>query len=386
MSVVKYVLSAALLFCAGCDLVRLPGDTRPPPVDVPEGAPGPPPPSEPVDDPYGTGTDTTDASETSEEVDDLDTDADSDLNLDETSDAGDPADSDLTETPDADEGSESDTDASETDTTDTDADETDADDTDVADTPDAETPEPLPVAFTYHAPGALLPGSGDGQTEQIVHAPDMVFPIKDAPAYLQSQVFTFGGGVGGGDQCDARNYAYPWRDNFCETRTSNRNSPFCPTSRIHQGQDIRVGTAADCNALRRADRADRTLHPVVAVEDGQISHIGSYSVNLRSGGRLYKYLHLNMQALEVDKYDQVSVGDTIGFISNDFGGVPTTFHLHFEIVQNMADLGWVPVPPYVSLVEAYERREAGRGALFDDSELSVATAPVEIPDGMEIIE
>lgn len=367
MSFVKYLLAAALLFCAGCDLVRFPGDNRQPPADIPEGAPGPPPPTQPADDPYGLGTPPPDT-----QTDGTDNSADN------------PDESGGTDLTDAEEGGDTEnTEADTSDDGDTDTAETDTGD---GETSAPETPAVLPVAFTYHAPGGLLPGTGDGQTEQIVHAPDMVFPIKDAPAYLQSQVFTFGGGVGGGDQCDVRNYEYPWRDNFCETRTSNRNSPFCPSSKIHQGQDIRVGTAEDCNTLRRADAADRKLHAVVAVEDGQISHIGTYSVNLRAGGKLYKYMHLNMKALEVGKYETVKAGDVIGYVSNDFGGTPTTFHLHFEIVQNTADHGWVPVPPYVSLVEAYERREEGRGAIFEEPEVGVATAPIEIPEGMEIIE
>ena len=104
--------------------------------------------------------------------------------------------------------------------------------------PEPEPPAPVEPVFSYHAPGSLIPGSGTGQTQQIVHAPNILFPIKSAPTYLQSQVFMPGGGVAGGSQCAASNYAYPWRDNFCEARTANRNSPFCPTSKIHQGQDI----------------------------------------------------------------------------------------------------------------------------------------------------
>ena len=48
--------------------------------------------------------------------------------------------------------------------------------------------------------------------DQVVHAPNVVFPIKSAPTVLQSQVFSFGGGVAGGDQCDARNFAAAWRE------------------------------------------------------------------------------------------------------------------------------------------------------------------------------
>ncbi len=252
--------------------------------------------------------------------------------------------------------------------------------------PAPQEPEPPQPVFSYYAPGALVPGSGAGFEEQIVHAPGIRFPIRSAPAYLQTQVFTFGGGVAGGDQCDSRNFAYPWWDNFCETRTANRNTPFCPVNRVHQGQDIRVGTPEDCNALRRQSPSMRGLHEVVAVEDGVISSIGSYTVKLRANGRIYNYMHLNMNRLAIAAGQAVQEGDLIGFVSNDFGGTPTTLHLHFEIVQNTAEHGWTHVPPYLSLVEAYERRQQGIGERLP-AEFGVASVPEwEIPEGFEIIE
>lgn len=433
------VLAAALAGLAACDLVRYPGDggaepeTPDAPPDLPEGAPGPPPPVTPVDDPYDadndgdvTEVDTPNEpgdleapdTETSPGGEDLTGDADDVVPDEDATDTGandgddvptnldDPetgAPGETTEPADQDSGDAPDEDPVDTDTGDT-TPPSDADDGEPAEPVDGETPDadgdtdvetdvppdvdPAPVepAFSYHAPGRLLPGTGSGQEEQIVHAPDIVFPIADAPAYLQSMVFTFGGGVGGGDQCDTRNYAYPWRDNFCETRSRARVSPFCPTDRIHQGQDIRVGTPQDCNTLRRTAAADRALHKVVAVEDGVISHIGTYSVNLRSGGRIYKYMHMNMRALQVTKGQAVTAGQHLGFVSNDFGGTPTTFHLHFEITQNTAEHGWAHVPPYLSLVEAYERRENGPGEPIAASDVAVASAPIIIPEGFEIIE
>ena len=365
----RYVLPAAALLLAAalsaCDFVRFPGDGGPPPAPpeagpvTPPGAPGPPPP--------GFGEDETD--ETGETP------------VEET-----PADGTVPD-PVAADGTETTPDAPV---------ETPVEETPVTDpapqpqpepeTPVEETPPPEPK-FSYFGPGQLLAGTGTGAQEQIVHAPDIVFPIKSAPAYLQSQVFNFGGGVAGGDQCDARNFAYPWRDNFCETRTSNRNSPFCPTPKIHQGQDIRVGTAADCNTLRRQAPVDRGLHEVVAVEDGVISSIGTYNVKLRGDGRIYNYMHLNMNRLAVTAGQSVKAGDLLGYVSNDFGGTPTTLHLHFEIVQNTGGQVWSHVPPYLSLVAAYERREAGPGELVEP-QIGVASAEQVwvIPEGMEIIE
>src|SRR5690606_33435523 len=46
-------------------------------------------------------------------------------------------------------------------------------------------------------------------------------------------------------------------------------------------------------------------------------------------------------------------GQRLGTVSNEFGGTPTTIHLHFNIRQNVAGVGNVYVPPYMSLVESY---------------------------------
>ncbi|WP_233356139.1 peptidoglycan DD-metalloendopeptidase family protein [Henriciella aquimarina] len=272
--------------------------------------------------------------------------------------------------------------------TDTSPEETDtpADGTDISDTDTV--PEPV-VVFSYTTTGQLVAGSGTGtQERETVFSPEMRFPIKAAPAYLQSQVWGFGGGVRGGDQCDTRNYEYPWHDNFCETRSSNRNSPYCPVARIHQGQDIRVGTAQGCNEMRRTPAKDRALYEVVAVEDGVIQSVGTYTVTLRAGPRIYKYMHMNMRALQVSSGDTVTKGQKLGYVSNDFGGTPTTFHLHFEMLQNTAESGWVHVPPYTSLVAAYERRENGVGETVEQN-VAVASAMPDIlsgPDAPDISE
>jgi murein DD-endopeptidase MepM/ murein hydrolase activator NlpD len=103
----------------------------------------------------------------------------------------------------------------------------------------------------------------------------------------------------------------------------------------------------------------------VAVEDGVISNVGSYSVTLRaaSGGRIYRYLHLNMARLHVATGTSVRKGDLIGYVSNDFGGTPTTLHLHFELKLNTTNAGWQYAPPYAALLAAYQRREQNPGAL-----------------------
>lgn len=324
----------ALGLTACDDFVRYPGDGRRDIKPTPEGAPGPPPPTVPVTDPYGESDD------------------------DDTPIIDNPVTEPITPTVTA---------------------------PDPTPEPEPE-PEPLPVVFQYRPAGDLILGSGTGTRDMTVYAPDIIFPVKDSPAYLQSMVWRFGGGIGGGDQCDPRNYEYPWQDNFCETRSRTRNTPLCPTNKVHQGQDIRVGTPAECNQLRGLAPAERTLHKAVAVEAGLIEYIGPYWVRLRGeSGTLYNYIHLNMARLEVAELDMVGAGDLIGYISNDFGGTPTTFHLHFEIKVPTEEASYTHAPPYMSLVEAYARRQAGRGEEVVDDTVGIASIPT-IPEGFEIIE
>lgn len=243
-------------------------------------------------------------------------------------------------------------------------------------TPEPSAPAPVKPSFYFFRAGNLAPSSGTGALEAAALVPDMQFPIKDAPAVAQTQVYRYGGGIKGGDQCDARNFNAPWRDNYCETRSTTNTTPWCAKTGVHLGQDIRVGTPEGCAAERKVKAADRTRYEVVAVEDGVISNVGSYSVTLRanSGGRIYRYLHLNMAKLKVATNQNVKKGDVIGYVSNDFGGTPTTLHLHFEIKLNTAENGWQYAPPYSSLLEAYKRRENNPGEAVADN-FVVATTP-----------
>lgn len=237
------------------------------------------------------------------------------------------------------------------------------------------TPAPVTPSFYFFRAGNLAPSSGTGSTEMSVLVPDMLFPIKSAPAVAQTQVYRWGGGVKGGDQCDVRNFVAPWRDNYCETRSSG-STPFCAKTGAHLGQDIRVGTPEGCKLEVKTKAADRARYEIVAVEDGVISNVGSYSISLRadSGGRIYRYLHLNMSKLKVATNQTVKKGDVLGYVSNDFGGTPTTLHLHFEIKLNTTAHGWQYAPPYASLLEAYKRRENNQGAQVAD-DLVVASTP-----------
>lgn len=197
--------------------------------------------------------------------------------------------------------------------------------------------------FSYQPPGQLVSGSGTGRVDQNVYVEGMRFPIENAPAYANSQVWGHGGMNGpGGGQCHANNFKYPWWDNFCESRSWEM--PMCPGGTGHQGQDIR---AASCEDKK---------HWAVAAVDGKITNVGSYSVYLRAAdGTQHRYLHMDPPSVQVKVGDTVSKGKRLGRVSNAFGGTPTTVHLHYDLQQNISGLGQVYVPTYLSLVRSYQR-------------------------------
>lgn len=204
--------------------------------------------------------------------------------------------------------------------------------------------------FTYMPPGQLVPDSGTGLTRQINYAPGIRFPLEVGQAYANSQVYGHGGFHGpGGGQCDSENYAYAWQDNFCETR--GYSTPMCPAGRGHQGQDIRPATCQDA------------AHWAVAVTDGVITSVGTYSVRLMGDdGLRYTYLHLDRETLGVAPGDTVNRGQRVGRVSNEFGDSVTTIHLHFEIKMAVGTEDGIQntnVPPYLALVDSYERLLAG---------------------------
>jgi MYXO-CTERM domain-containing protein len=194
------------------------------------------------------------------------------------------------------------------------------------------------ATFSFDPPGQLVAGSGKGRVDMNIYAPGIRFPIESGPAFANSQVWGHGGNNGPGGQCDKENFSYPWHDNYCETR--DWTMPLCPGGVGHQGQDVR---AASCKA---------GVHPTVAVADGTITSIGSYSVYLTTAdGTRFDYLH--MQDVVVKEGQKVKRGDPMGKVSNQFAGSATTVHLHFNIRQNVAGVGTVFVPPYLSLMTAY---------------------------------
>lgn len=196
--------------------------------------------------------------------------------------------------------------------------------------------------FSYRPAGELAPGSGRGRADNTVYVPGMRFPIEKGPVYANSQVYGRGGmHGGGGGQCDSVNYSYPWRDNYCETRSYK--VPMCPGGQGHQGQDIRPATC------------QKGVHKAVAAVDGTISSIGTYTVYLRSAdGTTHRYMHMSNVAVKAGQ--KVKRGDVMGYVSNYMGTTPTTIHLHYDIQRNGQN-----IPTYMSLVRSYEALMGSQG-------------------------
>ena len=70
------LMAVSALALSACDVVRVPGATPEPGPDIPEGAPGPPPPTVPVSDPWGEGEEPTDNNDDPIVVDPVDPDPD----------------------------------------------------------------------------------------------------------------------------------------------------------------------------------------------------------------------------------------------------------------------------------------------------------------------
>jgi hypothetical protein len=196
--------------------------------------------------------------------------------------------------------------------------------------------------FPCKPPGTLVSGSGEGREDYKIYAAGIRFPTEKKPAYANSQMWGAGGEKGpSGGECAEANYSYPWWDNFCETR-AGRPTPMCPTRTGHQGQDIRPLTCA------------KDTHAAVSAVAGKVTHVGKFTVYITAkDGTRFDYLH--MGNVKVSVRQTVNSGDSLGMVSNVFDGTPTTIHLHFEIFQNVSGVGFMMVPPYMSLVKSYER-------------------------------
>jgi hypothetical protein len=231
-----------------------------------------------------------------------------------------------------------------------------------------ERPREASPDFSYLAPGRLLPGTGfrdlSGRDDDTVYA-QIRFPLADAPAYVNSQMFQSRNRHLVPGQEGSPNYAYPWRDNFCERRGFPVGQ--CPGGLGHQGQDIRTPR---CPSPAPPDAEPCTMErDLVAVRDGAILRRPKQEavylfVNTANEHLRFRYLHMLPRKMDEDSLlsgRRVREGEVIaqvGNFSRKEGG--TSYHLHFDVQVPTRD-GWVFVNPYMTLIAAYERLIGGRG-------------------------
>ncbi len=234
----------------------------------------------------------------------------------------------------------------------------------------AERPLERSADFTYRPSGDIIARSGfrkqRGSADANAYS-QIRFPLEKAPAFVHSQSFrnrrSYDKPI---DELAGSIASYPWRDNFCESRSFNVGQ--CAGGFGHQGQDIRP---APCPAVSEAndERCDPKKRGVVAVRDGVVirsakQQAATLQVNTRTEHIRFRYMHMNPAALDADGIlngRSVDEGETIGVVSN-FLDHPngTSLHLHFDVQVFTRD-GWIWVNPYVTLVSAYERLIRGRG-------------------------
>ncbi len=267
-------------------------------------------------------------------------------------------------------------------------------------------PEQTSPDFTYFAAGDLITGTGvqgqPGRADDTVYA-RIRFPIAQAPDFALSQSFMNWGncdltgrvGLGGGGankqayRCrvndkplvndEAKNFAYPWRDNFCEHRAYEISQ--CPGGMGHQGQDIRPSFCFERDP--DAGRCEPYQEDVVAVSDGVLvrnrGDLALYLLVDRPGEHIrFRYLHMSpamMDAAGMLTGRRVVAGEVLGSVgSYGSGERGTSYHLHFD-AQVPTSAGWMFINPYMTLVGAYERLIGGRGRVVNDAMFAPPAPP-----------
>ncbi|MGX4772029.1 M23 family peptidase [Bradyrhizobium guangdongense] len=215
--------------------------------------------------------------------------------------------------------------------------------------------------FSYRPSGDIIPNTGyrkqGGHPDVMVYA-QIRFPLEKAPAFVHSQSYAKR------DKTDGPT-AYPWRDNFCESRSFEVWQ--CAGGYGHQGEDIR---AANCpSSGDNREPCDPRKRSVVAVRDAVVirapsDQAATLEVNSRTEHIRFRYMHMNPHTLNADGVLNgriVNEGEKIGVVSNYLDHpAGTSMHLHFDVQVFTRD-GWIWVSPYATLVSAYERLIRARG-------------------------
>jgi hypothetical protein len=229
--------------------------------------------------------------------------------------------------------------------------------------------------FNYRPSGDIIPNTGyrkQGGHPDVMAYAQVRFPLEMAPAFVRSQSY------GKRDNSEGPT-GYPWRDNFCESRSFQVWQ--CASGYGHQGEDIR---AANCPPPGEGlEPCDPKHRGVVAVRDATVirapkDQAATLEVNSRTEHIRFRYMHMNPQAMNADGVLNgriVSEGEKIGVVSNYLDHpAGTSMHLHFDVQVFTRD-GWIWVSPYFTLVSAYERLIRARGREVGP-EIAVTAQPV----------
>jgi murein DD-endopeptidase MepM/ murein hydrolase activator NlpD len=225
----------------------------------------------------------------------------------------------------------------------------------------AERPSEPSADFSYRPVGDIIANSGyrkqGGRPDPTAYS-QIRFPVEKTPAFVRSQSF------GKRDKTEQPGGGYPWRDNFCESRSFQVGQ--CPGGFGHQGEDIRPGACPNGDSETHCDPRQQA---VLAVRDGVIirslkQQAAIVQVNSATEHIRFRYMHMSPSAMDGDGVLNgrlVEEGEKIGVVSNYLDHPNgTTRHLHFDVQVFTRD-GWIWVNPYVTLISAYERLIRGRG-------------------------
>ncbi|HEY3680555.1 MAG TPA: peptidoglycan DD-metalloendopeptidase family protein [Bradyrhizobium sp.] len=216
--------------------------------------------------------------------------------------------------------------------------------------------------FTYRPVGDLITNTGyhkQGGRADVTAYSQIRFPLDHGPAFVRSQSF------GKRDKADLRSGGYPWRDNFCESRSFEVGQ--CPGGFGHQGEDIRPAACASVGESE--EHCDPRHQPVVAVRDGVVirspkQQAATLQINTGTEHIRFRYMHMDPSTMDADGLlngRHVQEGEKVGVVSNYLDHPNgTSRHLHFDVQVFTRD-GWLWVNPYVTLISAYERLIRGRG-------------------------
>jgi murein DD-endopeptidase MepM/ murein hydrolase activator NlpD len=245
----------------------------------------------------------------------------------------------------------------------------------------SERPLEHSLDFTFRTPGSIIANSGyhkqSGRADLTVYS-QIRFPLE-APAFVHSQRRR-----SGGDKSDLPSSGYPWRDNFCESRSFSVGQ--CANGFGHQGEDIRPGACP----FKEDDPGgcDPRQQPILAVRDGVVirspkQQAATLQINTRTEHIRFRYMHMNPSAMDSDGLlngRRVTEGEKIGVVSNYLDHPNgTSRHLHFDVQVFTRD-GWIWVNPYVTVISSYERLIHGRGHEIGPEIASAPAAAHAMPE------